>query len=48
LIDWSLTPTLAVFQLYRDVNKCYINLDTYKTLRNKTYLSLKQSDFMYK
>ena len=27
LIDWSLTQTLAVFQLYRGVNKFYI-LDT--------------------
>jgi len=23
LIDWCLTPNLAVFQLYRGVNKCY-------------------------
>jgi hypothetical protein len=30
-------PTLAVFQLYRGVNKFYI-LDTYKILKNKTYL----------
>ena len=27
---------------------CIINLDTNKTLRNKTYLSIKQSDYMYK
>ena len=33
-IDWCLTSTLAVFQLYRGVNKLYI-LDTYTTLRNK-------------
>ena len=26
LIDWCLTPTLAIFQLYRGVNKFYINL----------------------
>ena len=25
-IDWCLTPTLAVFQPYRAVNKYYINL----------------------
>jgi len=30
-------PTSAVLQLYRDMNKCYINLHTYKTIRNKTY-----------
>ena len=29
-IDWCFTPTLAVFQLYRVVNKSYI-LDTYET-----------------
>jgi hypothetical protein len=23
LIDWCFTPTLAIFQLYRDVNKFY-------------------------
>jgi hypothetical protein len=26
LIDWCLTQTLAVFQLYRGVNKLYINI----------------------
>jgi len=26
LIDWCLTPTLAVFQLYRGMNKLYINI----------------------
>ena len=25
LIDWCLTQSLATFQLYRGVNKCYIN-----------------------
>jgi len=31
LIDWCLPlPTLAVFQLYYGMNKCYINLDTYQ------------------
>jgi hypothetical protein len=25
-MNWCLTPTLAVFQLYRGVNKFYINL----------------------
>jgi len=25
LLDWCLTQTLAVFQLYRGVNKFYIN-----------------------
>ena len=44
LIDWCLTPTLAVFQLYSGVDKYYINLDTYKTIRNKTYVSIKQTD----
>jgi hypothetical protein len=29
-------PTLAIFQLYRGVTKFIINLDTYKTIRNKT------------
>jgi len=33
MIDWCLTPTLAVFQLYRGVNKFYI-LNNYKTIRN--------------
>jgi len=28
LIDWCLTPTLAIFQLYRGVNKFYVSLDT--------------------
>jgi hypothetical protein len=28
LIDWCLTSTLEVFQLYRGVNKFYINLRT--------------------
>jgi len=36
LIDWCLTPTLAIFQLFRGVTKFIINLDTYKTIRNKT------------
>jgi len=36
LIDWGLTPTLAIFQLYRVVNNFYYNLDTYMILRNKT------------
>jgi hypothetical protein len=26
LIDWCLTTNLAVFQLYRGINKYYINL----------------------
>jgi len=26
LIDWCLTPTLAIFQIYRDVNKFYYQL----------------------
>jgi len=26
LIDWCLTPTLAIFQLYCGVNTFYINL----------------------
>ena len=28
LIDWCLTPTLAVFQLYRDVNRLYKYIST--------------------
>ena len=36
MIDWCLTPTLAIFQLYRGVTKFLITLDTYKTIRNKT------------
>ena len=36
LIAWFLTPTLAVFQLYRGVNKLYI-VGAYKTLRNQTF-----------
>jgi hypothetical protein len=27
LIDWCLAPLLAIFQLYRDMNKLYVNLD---------------------
>ena len=41
-------PTLAVFQLYRGVNKFYM-LDTDKTLRKKDIcLKKKQSSYMYK
>jgi hypothetical protein len=42
LIDWCLMPTLTVFQLYCGVNKFYV-FDTHKTLKNKTYMSIKQS-----
>ena len=35
LIGWCLMSTLAIFQLYRGVTKFIINLDTYKTIRNK-------------
>jgi hypothetical protein len=45
LIDWCLMPTLAVFQLYRGVNKFYM-LDTDKTLRKKDICLKKQK--MYK
>ena len=38
LIDWYLTPTLTVFQLYCCMNIFFI-LDNYKILRNKIYLS---------
>ena len=41
-------PTFTVFQLHYGVNKCYINLDTYKILKYKTYLSIKQMGYMYK
>jgi len=27
MIDWCLTPTLAIFQLYRGVNKFYYTVD---------------------
>ena len=36
LIDWWFMTTLAIFQLYRGVNKFIINLDTYKTIRDQT------------
>jgi len=26
MIDWCLTPTLAIFQLYRGMNKFYVKL----------------------
>jgi len=48
LIDWCLTPTLAVFQIYRGVNKFPVDLDTEKAIRNKTYLFIKQTGDMYK
>ena len=31
LIDLCLTPRLAIFQLYRGVNKLIINFDIYQT-----------------
>jgi hypothetical protein len=34
-------PTLAIFQLYRGVNKCYINLNTYKILKYEKILVYK-------
>jgi hypothetical protein len=35
MIDWYLKQPLAVFQLYRGVNKCYINLaGSYGVRRN--------------
>ena len=48
LIDWCLTPALAIFQLDRGANKFCVNLDTYKTIRNNTMLSIKQTGYMYK
>ena len=48
LIDWCLTPTFAIFQLYPGMNKCCINLRHLNDRRNKTYLSINQSDYMYK
>ena len=45
LLYWCLTPTLAIFQLYR----VKISLLTQTpTGPYKTYLSIKQSDYMYK
>jgi len=40
LINWCLTPTLAVFHLYHAWREqiIHIKLHNYKTLRNKTYL----------
>ena len=35
-IDWCLTPTLAVFQLYRGVSKCYINLPEQRQTKQET------------
>jgi hypothetical protein len=37
---------LAVFQLCRGMNKFDDNLDTYNIIRNKTYLSIKQTGFI--
>ena len=48
LIDWCLTPTLTIFQLYHGMNKCNINLDIYKIIIYKSYLSIKQAWYMYK
>jgi len=44
----DLTPTLAVFQLYPGVNKFLSynnNYSTNKIIRNKTYLSIKQTGY---
>jgi len=38
LIDWCLTPTLAIFQLYRGVNKFYVNLDHASCRKNMHYM----------
>ena len=43
LMDCCLTPALAIFQLDRGVNFFCISLDTYKTIRNKTRLSIKKT-----
>ena len=48
LIEGFLTPSLAIFQLYRGANDFIIYLDIYMTLRNKTYFSIKQTGYMYK
>ena len=42
LIDWCLTPTLTVFQLYDGVNFYMLTWDTHMTRINKTYFSIKQ------
>ena len=38
--DWCLTPTFSNISTISWVNTFYYNLHTYKTLRNKTYLSI--------
>jgi len=51
LIDWCFTPTLAIFQLYRDVIKNFYYKYTPTSsleIKHKTHLSIKQSDNMYK
>jgi hypothetical protein len=40
-INWCLTQTLTVFQLYRGMNKFYVS-DTQKTTRNKRHMFTKQ------
>ena len=35
-IDWCLTPTLAVLQLHRGANKCYINLQEQRQTKQET------------
>ena len=46
LIDWSLMPTLAVFQLYHGVNKCYIIIRHLQDIKhtcllNKCYIIIR-------
>jgi hypothetical protein len=49
LMNWCLMPTSAVFQLYIGINKFYkFNKLIASTIRYKTYLCRKQSDYMYK
>jgi len=48
LIGWCLTPTLALFQPYRGVNKCYINLKTHtRPFREIKHIINKQAGYMY-
>ena len=47
LMDWCLMPASAVFQLFLDGNTFFkFNKLIASTIRYKTYLCIKQSDYM--
>jgi hypothetical protein len=52
LIGWCLTPTLALFQPYRGVNKCYINFKThtrpFREIKHLVFEILKEIDLYTK